>query len=297
MKKTSKTFVMVGVVAVLATASLSAQTILSGNNNGSVSETSVETEYLNNNNNSTDSAAGAAIEKKTFGNIAIASDHCYGNMSIGYRFGKDDDVAKQIVIGIEGKEMFRIGDSPVLFGIGALGQARTNNSEFCVEYMDLFGSIGFEVGNFYFGLSPKVNIRTPKGVKIQLDAEWYPVDGCTVYAYGLTLINTDESNKNYVVSGSKWSEGSESYKEYGGGLGVWYQFNSGCFVSLDTGLFYTNNKFLTKDGAKESVSWKTTVKAGGSKLAGCFTYSLGDAGLTNAGKGIQQFTGGVQIAL
>ncbi len=229
---------------------------------------------------------------KSFG-FAISPDHSYGNMMVGYRFGKEDSVPKQIVLGLEAKEMFRFGASPVLFGLSALGQARTNGSEFCVEYADLGASVGFEFGAFYFGVTPKVNIKTPKGLKLQLDVEFAPVDNCILYGYGLALINTSDDNKNFVVSGSKWTEGPDRYQEYAGGVGCWYQFQSGCFVSLDTGIFWTNNEFVTKDGKKTSLSWKTTAKAGGEKLAAVFSYERGGE-LTADNKPVDRFTIGLQ---
>ncbi len=283
MKKSVISFV---IVALMAATTLFGQEIVSG----ATTSVTAEPAVVENNNE-----AGAIQNNGSKFNLSVAPDHNYGNVTVGYRFGKEDSVPKQIVIGAEAKEMFRIGDSPILLGLSALGQARTNGSEFCVEYADLGLSAGFEVGNFYLGLTPKVNIKTPKGLKVQLDAEWYPTDGCVVYGYLLGLVNTSDDNKNYVVSGSKWAEGSDRYQEYAGGVGIWYQFSSGCFVSLDTGVFWTNNQFITKDGAKTSLSWKSTVKAGGQKLAGVFSYERGGE-LTSENKPVDRFMVGIQTS-
>ncbi len=226
----------------------------------------------------TESEAGEfqskAVNSST-SSFIISPDHGYGNLMIGYRFGDKELVQKQIILGAEAKEMFRVGSSPWLLGLSVLGQARTNGSEFCVKYADLGASVGFEFGAFYFGVTPKVNIKTPKGLKLQLDVEFTPVDNCILYGYGLALINTSDDNKNFVVSGSKWVEGSDRYQEYAAGIGARYQFSSGCFVSLDTGVFWTNNEFLTKEGNKTSMSWKTTAKAGGEMVAIGASLELG----------------------
>jgi uncharacterized protein affecting Mg2+/Co2+ transport len=260
-----KSVISFAIVALMAATTLFAQTNVSGATTSTTpAETTVEAEY-----------AGSIQDNgsKTFG-FAISPDHSYANMMIGYRFG-NESVPKQIILGAEAKEMFRVGSSPILLGLSVLGQARTNGSEFCVEYCDLGASVGFEVGQWYFGLTPKVNIKTPKGLKLQIDAEFAPADNAIIYAYGLALVNTSDDNKNFVVSGSKWIEGPDRYQEYAGGIGAWYQFSSGCFVSLDTGVFWTNNEFMTKDGKKTSLSWKTTAKTGGEKVALGASFELG----------------------
>lgn len=275
MKKSVISFVIVALMA----ATLFAQEIVSG----ATTSVTAEPAVIENNN------AGAIQKNDSKFNLSVSPEHSYANAMIGYRFG-NEEVPKQMIIGFEAKEMFRLAETPVLFGLGALGQARTNDSEFCMEYADLFASVGFEVGKFYFGLSPKVNIRTPKGLKIQLDVEYTPTDNCVIYGYGLALINTSDSNKNFVVSGTKWAEGPDRYQEYAGGIGAWYKFDSGCFVSLDTGVFWTNNTFITKDGNKTYLSWKTTAKIGGEKCAAVASFNLGE-------QARKEFTLGIQTSL